>query len=303
MSNQPACKWLFAACLLPIALVSGAVLAGDMPLIDAHSQIDQHVDPSNIVHYLDEAGIAHVILSARGKTKAKTIAALARNNPGRNTAAVRTKGGFYKNHTPKYYRVLDVQLGMPDFKAMAEVILWHAEKPSRTGTIKAAEVIVPPTDGRVQTALKATIERGWPFILHIEFAAAGDDAARFMAKMEAILAAHPDHPFALIHMGQLGPNAVKRLIGRHPNVHFIAAHTTPITTERSRQPWVNMFEDGDLTPEWTELIVAHPDRFVLGFDNVWADHWGERYVETATLWRRALAALPEPSVVDAVCGV
>jgi predicted TIM-barrel fold metal-dependent hydrolase len=271
----------------------GTLQAADLPLIDAHSQIDQHVDPADIVHYLNEAGIAHVILSARGKTKGRTIVQLARDNPQRITAAVRTKGGFYKNNTPKYYKVLDAQLGLPDFKAMAEVILWHAEKPSRLGTIEAAQVVVPPADDRVQTALRVAIERGWPFIFHIEFAAAGDDADRFMTAMKATLAAHPEHPFALIHMGQLEAYDVRRLIERHPNIHFITAHTTPITTESSQQPWVNMFDDGQLTADWANLITQHPDRFVLGFDNVWADHWGDRYVETASFWRRALAALPD----------
>ncbi len=281
--------------IVPLAVLtlSSTLHAGEIPLIDAHSQIDRHIDPADVVQFLDDAGIAHVILSARGKTKARTIATLARNHPKRITAAVRTKGGFYQKNTPKYHRVLDAQLAMPEFSAMAEVILWHAEKPSRAGTIKAAKVIVPPTDGRVQAALKATIERGWPFIFHIEFAAAESDARHFMAAMEATLAAHPSHPFALIHMGQLGPEIVQRLIDRHPNIHFITAHTTPITTERSRQPWVNMFDGAHLSKEWANLVLRHPNRFVLGFDNVWADHWGSRYVETAAFWRRALKQLPE----------
>ncbi len=282
---------LASAVLLTLTV---SAVADRLPLIDAHSQIDQHVDPADIVRFLDAAGIARVILAARGKVKASVITALARDHPDRITAAVRTKGGPYKKNAPRYYEILKTQLAMPEFAAMAETILWHAEKQRRDGTTKAAEVIIPPDDDRVRSALQAALRRGWPFIFHIEFAAAGTDADRFMAAMETTLDAHPGHPFALIHMGQLEPAAVGRLIESHPNLYFITSHATPITTERSRQPWVNMFDGDRLTPTWRDLIVRHPDRFILGFDNVWANHWGERYEETAALWRNALKNLPDP---------
>jgi predicted TIM-barrel fold metal-dependent hydrolase len=271
----------------------GGAEAADIPMIDAHSQIDQHVDPDDIVPLLDAAGIARVILAARGKVGPETIARLARGHPNRITASVRTKGGSYRKNSLKYYERLDTQLAMAEFAAMAEVILWHAEKTGRDGAVKAPQAIVPPDDARVRTALQAAIARGWPFVIHIEFAAAGPDAVPFMAKMETMLAAHPDHPFALTHMGQLGPAAVGRLIERHPNIHFITSHTDPMTVAKSNQPWTNMFEGANLSPAWTALVIEHPSHFILGFDNVWAKHWSDRYARIASLWRRALRALPD----------
>ena len=64
-------------------------------------------------------------------------------------------------------------------------------------------------------------------------------------------------------------------------------------TSRSKQPWVDMFDGGEvLAPKWRRLVIAHAERIILGFDNVWADHWGVFYRLQADLWRKVLADLP-----------
>lgn len=40
-------------------------------------------------------------------------------------------------------------------------------------------------------------------------------------------------------------------------------------------------------------MIEHPGRFVLGLDNVFAEHWGRLYVAQVALWREALAELPD----------
>lgn len=265
--------------------------ADNIRLIDAHSQFDRDVDPQDIIRLMDEGGISRVILAVRGGAKARDLRALARRHPGRITPAVKTKGGKYRRNHPKYYKKLKKQLGKPEYGAMAEVIMWHAAK-GNPDNPKAPEVVVHPQDERVQFVLRAAIERGWPFIIHIEFAAAGSDRDAFMAEFEALLAQHPDHPFALIHMGQLEAKDVRRLIETHKNVHFLTSHANSVITHDSRQPWVDMFDDEKLTSAWKDLMTRYPDRFILAFDNVWARHWGPDYLRQIALWRKALAALP-----------
>ena len=62
---------------------------------------------------------------------------------------------------------------------------------------------------------------------------------------------------------------------------------------RSREPWVDQFDGESLAAEWKELYLRHPDRFILGFDNVWARHWRDWYVDQVALWRTALGELPD----------
>ncbi len=240
---------------------------------------------------MDKGGVSRTILAARSKLKAERLVTFAARHSDRITAAVRTKGGIYRRNHPKYYKRLTVQLAMPQFGAMAEVILWHAEKGNPINP-KAPKAVVHPDDERVQVALRAAIQRGWPFVAHIEFAAAGPDRDVFMRKFEALLGRHPDHPFALIHMGQLEATEVRRLIEAHANVYFLTSHANPIVVSRSRQPWVNLFDGETLAPEWKKLVMQHPDRFILAFDNVWEHHWGSYYLDQIALWHKALKELP-----------
>lgn len=281
-------RWFLIA-LAATLLVAPVVRADEIPFIDAHSQVDHKVDLGDIVPLLDRAGIRRVLLGTRGRINFMDVIELARKYPDRITPAVRTKGKAYAKNKPGYYKLLRKQLETPGFGAMSEVIMWHAKKGN-----KAPEWIIPPTAPQIQAALKGALKKGWPFIVHIEFRAAREkgDAKRFMSMLEDLLRTYPNRPFPLIHMGQLNAKETERLIGAYKNVYFITSHSNSITVPRSRQPWTNMFEGRSLKAEWKALMTAYPDRFILGFDNVWAKDWGDYYVEQAKLWRDAYKELP-----------
>ncbi|MBL6932161.1 MAG: amidohydrolase family protein [Rhodospirillales bacterium] len=280
--------WLALIWLAVIALASPAAFADDLPIIDAHSQIDQFVDQSTMVSLLDKAGVSRVILTARGRVSAEQIASLARNNPDRIVASVRTKGIPYVNDMPGYYKLLNKQLAMPEFRAMAELILWHGAKGN-----KVPKWVMKADSPPVQAALQAAYEKGWPAVLHYEFRAAGKESKDLMDELEGLLRARPAHPFVLTHMGQLNASEVRRLIASFANIYFIPAWSNSITKTLSRQPWVNLFNGKQLADDWKALIIGYPDRFILGFDNVFKEHWGDLYVRQVRLWRKALAELPD----------
>ena len=242
---------------------------------------------------MDQAGVRRTILATRGTVTPEELVSFASRYPGRIIPAVRSKGGPYERNEEKYYKKLEKQIGMEGFRAIAEVLMYHAQKGNR-----APEVVVYPKDERVQAALREALEKGWPFVVHIEFAAAGDRRDVFMAQLEEMLAQHPDHPFVMIHMGQLDHFAVRNLINSHDNIYFIASHSNPVVVSRSSQPWVNMFDGNLLSADWRQLIIDQPDRFILGFDNVWPEHWGQDYLDQVTLWRKAMKKLP-PDVAHA----
>jgi len=274
-----------------------AAQAQDAPaslyLIDAHSQIDNRTDPSVVVHLMDEGGVRRLILSTTGKASQEVVLSLARQFPGRIVPAVRTK--HYMTQTPvgRFKQMLEEQADSGAYGAMAEVLLYHAPKPMDEGRFEAPEVVVAPDDARVAIALDTAIAHRWPFIAHIEFAAAGSRRTEFMTKFETLIARHPQEPFLVIHLGQLDTAEVGRLIADHPNVYFLTSMATPIAARRGGQPWTNMFETASLTGEWKAMLTAHPDRFVLAFDNVVASNWGPSYLSQIRLWRRALQELPD----------
>ena len=138
---------VFSALVAALALSSCAAInpcpAGKacIPIIDAHSQADHKVDLDEILPLIDRAGIARVILGSRGRLDFRQLAAFARRHPERITASVRTKGRVYHENRDKYYRRLDAQLAMPEFGAMAELLIYHAAKNQRGAPEVAGGVV------------------------------------------------------------------------------------------------------------------------------------------------------------------
>jgi len=263
--------------------------ANELYFIDAHSQVDHTVLPLNkIISLMKSAGVRHTILSARGNLKGKTFLLLSKKNSGKIIPAIRTKGKPYDTGSKKYYDLLKKQVATKQYHAMAEILLYHAKKGN-----KAPEVVVFPGDERVQRALNYAIEKSWPFVVHIEFAfLQGNNKKKFMRAFKQMLNQHPEHPFILTHMGQLNSKRCLKLIKNHKNVHFHTGWSNPAAVESSQQPWTNVFEGDHLKPEWKELFVQYPNRFIFALDNVFAEHWSDFYLKQMKYWKKGLAELP-----------
>ncbi|MCU7966736.1 MAG: hypothetical protein KZQ74_05995 [gamma proteobacterium symbiont of Bathyaustriella thionipta] len=157
---------------------------------------------------MKKGGVRHTILSARGQLKGKDLTKFASKYPNKITPAVRTKGKPYDRGSPKYYKMLKQQVTSGQYFAMAETLLYHAKKGN-----KAPEYDVKPDDKRVVTALNYAIDKGWPFVIHIEFGALdGKKKKRFMSSLKGLLNKYPEQPFVLTHMGQLKSNDCQQLI-------------------------------------------------------------------------------------------
>jgi hypothetical protein len=148
---------------------------------------------------------------------------------------------------------------------------------------------------QVQAVLKIALARNWPFIAHYEFRSL--DKQRYAVRMKELkdlLRAHPNHPIVLIHMGQLRVDEATKLISEFRNIYFMTSHANPVfEAVGGGYGWTKLFKGRKLAPAWRALVVAHPDRFILAFDNVLKRHWRpEYYLAQARLWQEALADLP-----------
>jgi len=238
---------------------------------------------------MNQAGVTRTILSpgvtsSRGIVTPEDLISFSSSHPGRIIPAVLTKIGPYGN----YYQLLEKQMKMDGFGAMAEFLVYHSRKGDRAG-----EIIVYPEDKQMQTALNYALGKKWPFIIHIEFAAAGCPRDELMTKLKALLIQYPDQPFVLIHMGQLDHVAVRQLIEAYGNIYFITSSSTPAyAVNPFNDRWTNMFDGSHLSVDWKQLIIEHSDRFILGFDMVWVEDWGPFYLGQVRLWREAIGGLP-----------
>jgi len=201
---------------------------------------------------------------------------------------VRTKGRAYQQNSAGYYKTIERDVGSRRFGAISELLMYHAQKGQR-----APEVAVYPNDNRVKSALTLVKKKKWPLVVHIEFASLSEgEKIKYMEQLEAMLSQNADHPFMMIHMGQLRSGDVQRLIEAHKNLYFITSHANPVVISKSKQPWTQMFDGDMLARDWKELLVKYPDRFVFALDNVWPEHWGEYYLQQVEYWRKAFDALP-----------
>ena len=277
--------------ILFVALIQPAnARADELYFIDAHSQVDHKVVPlENIISLMSQGGVSHTILSARGKLKAKDLQIFSSNYRNKITPAVRTKGKPYQAASPRYFKQLEAQLASGKYAAIAEILMYHAQKGD-----KAPEVVVYPEDQRILSALEYAIDNRWPFVVHIEFGALhGKQKKRFMESLDTMLDNYSEQPFVLTHMGQLQSDECRRLIKNHENIYFHTGWTNPAAVSSSNQPWVNVFEGEQLAPEWRDLFIQYPQRFVFALDNVFAEHWTDFYLEQMQYWNKALAALPD----------
>lgn len=272
-------------------------------MIDAHSQIPhQYEELDEVIGLMDQGGITRAILASRGPLTAKQLVLFASKYPGRIIPAVRTKSRFYLENDKRFDNFLKKQVNMPQFRAMAEVLMYHAQK--GLNRIRAPQVIVHPDDERIQVTLKYAIKKKWPLVVHIEFRRMGPQRDKFMNTFEALLIRYRKHPFILMHMGQLNHDEVRKLIEANNNIYFITSHSTsiqasPIRTVKEAEDFrTNMFEGDHLAAEWKHLMIDYPDRFILGFDNVWPEHWSQYYLDQVKLWRKAIRKLP-PKVAHA----
>jgi predicted TIM-barrel fold metal-dependent hydrolase len=262
--------------------------AEDRYFVDAHSQFDQDVVGSFILQRMDAGGVYKTILAARRQRKPGDAVKLTKKYPQRIVASVRTKGGPYANNSPKYYKQLRKQVESGKFGAMAELLVFHAQKGD-----KAEEVRIALDDERVQAALKYAKQQGWPFVVHIEFASLkGAERDDYMQQLNKFLAANAPHPIAMIHMGQLPLTDVAALIKAHGNIYFLTSHADPVSAKDATQPWINMMDGDKFKPGWRQLITQHPERFIFAMDNVWAFQWEDTYMQHIKVWRSALAELP-----------
>jgi predicted TIM-barrel fold metal-dependent hydrolase len=270
--------------------------AADIRMIDAHSQVDSSVGMEQVLSVMDEAGIAHAILSSlHGDSRARDVVDAAKRHPGRITPSIGLKDGRYRAGEPAAIERVRKMAAGRAFGALSEVMVLHEAK-GRDG--KAAPEIVVAFDApSVSTAVAIARERRWPLVVHIEFgfAYAQGQFDRYMQGLERLAAENRDLAVALTHMGQLNATNAERLIQAHPNLYFLTSHANTVwlgSRNSGTAAWINLFDGDVLAPAWQALIQRHPDRFVLAFDAVYDQDWSQSYVSQVRLWKAAFKTLP-----------
>lgn len=294
--------WFFALCA---AGSMGAAQVGDtgqgcpsidgLYFVDSHSQMDEGVDEARVLSLMDHGGVYRTLLSNHLRRSPESLRAFAKSAPDRIIPMLRAKD------IPQGWDVAAswrdghrAELATGAYRGIAEMLVWHQGEPE----LRIREVRFELDDAVVRSAFDVARERGWPFIVHIEFGSLeGEARKRYMGELESLAAQDPQVPIVMIHMGQLPPDDVSRLIDLHPNLYFMTSHSNPISSQfiKVKKRWQNLFEGRQISARWRDLFVTHPDRFVFALDNVFSGNWVPRmYLGQMALWWCALSQLPAP---------
>ena len=276
--------------------------AGMMPLIDIESNLDESTDMREIARLMDEHGVALIAFSgvARGRGWSDAARYAVAADPWRYIPT--GDGGLppdWKQDPERFARITQERIAADGYPLMGEYEFRHYPSPDQLqrGMLNRDED--QPIDGPAGHLLfQFASDSGIPFQIHQEI----ED--RYLPPLEKMLTQYPRAKVIWCHLAQMryqrrntvyGPDYVRRLIERHPNLYFDLfagppQHVYPGSGEHPGRYWDQA--TGRMKPEWARLIADHPWRFMAALDL--SPFLIPVLVRKVDMQRAALAGLPVP---------
>lgn len=247
------------AIALAVALtgcVAAAPELGPPPIsfVDAHVHLN---DERLQLELMDRYGVERAVVFWGRRGDNESVADAARRHPDRFIAfaSISPERAAYRKaweaDDPDLLRTLDELLASGRFRGIGEISAVHFPSPG------LAETDFDPTGPTMRGIMTLARRHHVPVLVHIEVTR--------LRELEALLEAFRDVPVIWAHGGYTPLFLARRLLERHPNLHYeLSARAWP---RHPRSPDYTILRDGrELWPEWRELIEARPDRFVVGTD-------------------------------------
>ena len=293
-------------------------------LVDAHSQVRCDIDPVEVGEIINSRNINYVLLSASGcNKKEKFFSDVVTQYKNLAKVVVENKkifglAGMKNFSNAGVWRFSEAEKSWEvaeeaGFKGLAEILIQHAVWDGQDSRLKFAGLQMNLADKGLEKVIEFSGQKKFPVILHIELNDSADKREETVRKLEELLVKYDSQSFVLIHLGQASPKIAKELLAKYKNIFFLTSMASGFYQIFTRgkevhhqDGWETFFEvEGKNMQqhasnpfwrnEWRQLVLDYPDKFILGFDNVFAGNWRNRYKVDIAIWRRGLARL-EPNV-------
>ncbi len=239
--------------------------AGELPLFDAHvhynEDIWQAISPDDAIKRLEKQGIRRAIVSS---TPANGAITLFKQNPElvipflRPYRSPADRRDWYKN--PDILKYVRTQLENFDYQGLGEFHLFDSQ------------VNTPAMKGILALARKKNL---------ILLAHADHET------IDALLTAAPNQTVIWAHGGfDVDVNIVAKKLKQNKNLYIELSFREGIT------------EQGVLTPDWRELFMTYPSRFLVGTDTYTGQQW-LALPELTDRYQGWLKQLP-PNIAEAI---
>ncbi len=288
--------------------ISAIKKRGVVPIIDFESSFNTgKVNAKDYAQSMDENGIALTAFSPQiGTMKYKKEGILWHEGARRAVGVDPTRfiptsaAGIYPAFTEEPEAFVDETIAKVEednYPMMGEFEFRHYMSPrqyKRGETFR--DVTIPIDSTAAHKLFEFSARSGISFQIHYEIE---DD---LLPSLEAMLAKYPKAKVVWCHLAQVrhsnraknyGPDYVRKLIERYPNIYFDLAfgHSDsvyPGSNENHARVWEH---SGRVKRAWVELIIDHPYRFVAALD-IGGDRIDHVRKNTRTL-REFMSNLPE----------
>ena len=231
-----------------------AAAAEPVPFVDAHVHLnDEQMQLELMAHH----GVTRAVIFWGRNSDNEAIAEAARRHPDRFIAfaSISPERAAYRQAWDagdlSLLQRLDELLASGRFKGIGEISAVHFPSPG------LAETDYNPAGPLMRGIMTLARQHRMPVMVHVEMTR--------LRELGILLEAFPDVPVIWAHGGYTPLVIARRMLERHPNLHYeLSARTWP---RHPRSPEYTILRDGgQVWPEWIELIEARPDRFVIGTD-------------------------------------
>ena len=297
-----------------IALSDNSLYNGTM--VDAHSQKGLDISSEKVSELINKSDVDFTLLSFRGGHRQLNKTFLTINKLTENKVryllptklSARVRGA----PLPKVMRLLNrfkkgALKNSINYVGFGEILLQHS--PHDNKYLKWNGVNYDLNDEGVSKVINFIINDSKPVILHVELNDYEEDSKKILRQLMELSNKYPKNNFLLIHMGQVEFSEAELIISKTNNINFITSLSDNETQNRiekqkkghSQTGFINLFEkDDSIQKKWIDLMNAHPKRFVLGLDRVFAGSWFT-YKQKISLWRKALADLDKTTAKFIAC--
>lgn len=244
------------------ALMFSAPTWAERALFDAHLHYNHsHMDvvsPTEVIEMLDRTGISHAVFSSRPTENSEILFELA----------------------PE--RIIPFVMPYHDFHDKAS---WW-EDPSVVEHVKNA-IDTGVYRGIGELHLFKDNKHAPVYLELIDLAAEHDLILQLHGDAEIIDVAReraPEVPIIWAHLGtDPRPEVIREMLERHPEGLYV---DTSVRDQR-------LVPDGRIDPDWKQLLLDYPDRFMIGVDTFSDNRWVE-FPQVVRLIRHWLEQLPDP---------
>jgi hypothetical protein len=293
LSRRRAGKVLAAAIATALAGARAARAAGPYvgTFVDAHAHLKSGLGPAidDLIALYDGAGVTGALLFG----EPWSVATDARDRyPGR-IIPILAEGYADALHPDSSYvnpSGLEQLLAGGFVRGLGEVIARHSpfQLGAAGGFYAAPANNVPADHPALLEAYRVAGRYGAPVTIHQEW--------WFAAELERAVQAVPETIFVWAHAGHGGPEAVRPLLARNPNL---------LADLSARTPWLGpgtvlLDATGALTPEWASTLSTYPDRFLVGLDLFVTPHYQSSYLNPMVAYYRALLGQLDPAVAEQI---